>query len=386
MIKLNTIFDYTKTIPEPQYSSLFYENSKKLEFVPLYLRTKRNKISKIRKSIFDIYEIVKSNDDIIVNDMLSHALSFRKMGYKLPTNCNTHDCRKTDTINNLNKITETEIQKILVRGLIDMPKEIEPWMSVKAKSSIVYGELIKRGVMWGPHQKFPIYNTNTLTGRSKSMNFNIQGMTSKDPIRHVDPDRRIFVCFDWVSADMRVAGYLSGDKFLNDSFIDSDPYSELEKILDLEDVTRDDCKLEMLKSIYSVNMDGPLLDIMPNLKKWMANKKEEFFNNKPLKTMLGMEIPGNDIKSAFNGTIQGSIAEAIQSVLVKIANKIGDECILTEIHDSLVVCCSEEQTGNIIKTISKFMLNPLDDIELRFPVKVSVGKKWKSWKEYKVFR
>jgi len=386
VIKLNTIFDYSKDIPEPQYNAIFNKNSGDVEFLPLYLRSKRNKISSIRKSIFKICEVLKSNH-VMVNDALSHITSFGEMGYKLPTTCDMYDCRHHPKIaHDPRKMSEKDAQKMLIRGIIDMPKETKPWMSIKAKSSVIYGELIKRGVMWGPHHKFPIYSTETLTGRSKSKKFNIQGTTQKDPIRHVDSQRNIFICFDWVSADMRVASFLSDDKFLNDSFINSDPYSELEKLLNLKEISRNDCKLEMLKSIYSVDMDSPLLEIMPGLKNWMLNKKKQFENGDPLETIMGMEINGNDLKSSFNGTIQGSVAEAIQNVLVKINETIGSECILTEIHDSLIVCCDEKDVNTVIKTITNFMLRPFDNINLIFPVKVSVGNKWKLWKEYKVFR
>jgi len=309
-------------------------------------------------------------------------MALRKMGHEPSTEYDIFEARQSD----IKAEDEMQIKKSLLEGLISMPKEISPWMSVKAKSSAVYAELSDRGLLWGPHHKYPLYDTGTLTGRSRTKNFNIQGMTSKDPIRHVDEDKYMFVCFDWVSADLRIAGFLSGDEFINGSFEKSDPYVEMEKLLGANDITRDDCKLEILKSIYSVDLDGPLLDMMPRMKQWMITKKSEYGSGNILKTVLGMPIPREDLKSSFSGMIQGSVAEAIQSTLIRISEEIGNECILTEIHDSLVVCCSKSDLTLVMKKIVPIMLRPFKNVDLKFPVKVSIGKKWKRWKEYKVFR
>lgn len=382
MKQLNTVFDYGRDIPEPQFSAIYDTESKEIEFLPLYYKTTKNTIKTIRRSLEKIFNYIKSGN-IIVNDTLSHIMALKKLGYDPKTTYDVFEARqpqKTDLK------SEEHLKKALVKGLIKMPKETQTWMSVKAKSSIVYAELTDRGVLWGPHHEYPIYDTNTLTGRSRTRGFNIQGATNKDPICHIDDDKRMFLCFDWVSADMRIAGFLSGDDFINESFLKSDPYTELEKLLDANDITRDDCKLEMLKSIYSVNFDGPLLDVMPKLKEWMALKKSEYDSGKVLKTILGMGIPREDLKSSFNGMIQGSIAEAIQSVLIKIAEEVGSECILAEIHDSLVVCCSNDDLAGTIEKVVPIVLEPFDEVDLRLPVKVSIGKRWKCWKKYKVYR
>ena len=384
MKKLNTVFDYGRNVPEPQFSALYDTDTQKVEFFPLYHKATKNTIKTIRNSLVKIFNTMKSGG-VMINDTLSHMMALREFGLTPSTEYDIYDIRQSEKID---FESEKQIKKALIKGLIDMPKETKPWMSVKAKSSAVYAELNQRGLTWGPHTEYPIYDTNTLTGRSRSRSFNIQGTTAEDPIQHIDEDRAMFVCFDWVSADMRVAGFLSDDNFINNSFLESDPYTELEKLLNDKHITRDDCKLEMLKSIYSVNFDGPLLDVMPELKLWMAEKKSEYDSGNPLKTLLGMPIPRQDLKSSFNGTIQGTIAEAIQSTLIKISEhkQISSKCILTEIHDSLISCCESKNIGNLIEKIVPIMLNPLDGVDLRFPVKVSIGKRWKCWKEYKVFR
>ena len=84
-------------------------------------------------------------------------------------------------------------------------------------------------------------------------------------------------------------------KILRESF-QQNP-NALEKLLATDDISRDDCKLEMLKSIYSVNLNGSLLDVMPSLKTWMASKKQEYDDGNTLKTILGMSISINSFLS-----------------------------------------------------------------------------------------
>ena len=383
MKKLNTIFDYNQDTPEPQISALYDTDTKEMEFFPLYHKASKNTIKDVRTSLNKIFDMIKAGN-VMINDTLSHMMIFKKFGLIPSTDHNIFDTRQREEIDNFE--SEVQIKKVLVKGIINMPKEADKWMSIKAKSSAVYAELNQRGVMYGSYVEHPVYDTGTLTGRSRTKSFNIQGSTKEDPIRHIDEDRTAYLCFDWVSADMRVAGFLSNDEFINNSFLESNPYTELEKLINLSDVTRDDCKLEILKSIYSVNFDSPLFDVMSNLKGWMIDKKSEYDDGNTLKTLLNMPIPRQNIKSSFSGIIQGTIAEAIQSILIKVNKQVGSECILTEIHDSLIVCCADGDIKSLIAKIVPLMLRPLDDIDLIFPVEVSIGKKWKKWKKYRTYR
>jgi hypothetical protein len=378
MKKINTIFDYERS--EPQISAIYDTDAKTIEFIPLYLPGIKTTLRLIRDGARKLRSVMES--DCIVNDALSHIVFMHKYRQDVPINAGIHEARQPRKVNieSLN-----HAKKELIKGIKQMPSQISPWMSVKAKSSIVYSELMTRGVMWGPRIEYPKYDTNTLTGRSRTRGFNIQGTTESDPLRHIDLDRSKFICFDWVSADLRMAGHLSHDQFINDSFKQSDPYTELERLLGDRSISRDDCKIETLKSIYSVDLDGPLLDLMPQLKQWMQKKRSDY-EYEMFRTILGMPIPSIDLKSSFNGIIQGSVAESMQSVLIKIAQCFEPRCILAEIHDSLIVACADRDVKRVIANIVPMMMRPLDSIDLIFPTKVSIGNHWKQWKTYKVFR
>lgn len=375
MKKIFTIFDYSYNPPEPLYTSIYDTNTKNIEHLSMYIKQSKLTIKQIKINIKKLQHIIE-NDDIMLNDAISHYLA---IDMSMDTNHNIYETKQIQKIP-----SNISLKKYSILMLTKMPKKPESWMNVKGKSSFVYAHLSKKGLHYGPHLVFPIYDNKTITGRSRTKNFNIQGMTSADPIKSINEDY-YFICFDWISVDIRVAGYLSGDKFINDSFLTSNPYTKIADLLG-GDIDRNDCKIEMLKSIYNLDVSSPLFDLMPTMRDWIQSKKIDFQKNKKLHTILGMPIDSDNIKTVFSGIIQGSVAEAIQNVLIKTA-QINLDCILTEIHDSLIITTeSKDNIQTMIDSIIPILLRPFDNIDLTFPVKVSIGTKWKQWKSYRIYR
>jgi DNA polymerase I-like protein with 3'-5' exonuclease and polymerase domains len=93
-------------------------------------------------------------------------------------------------------------------------------------------------------------------------------------------------------------------------------------------------------------------------------------------------------RQVFNAQMQGSVAHAMQNSLVRIHKKYPN-CILTELHDSVVLCCKSPMAPQLIKDVSAIMLRPFDGLLENnpvFPLRVSVGNKWRNWKELRVYR
>jgi len=88
--------------------------------------------------------------------------------------------------------------------------------------------------------------------------------------------------------------------------------------------------------------------------------------------------------------MQGSVAHAMQLTIRKVWERLGHR-LLMEGHDSLVVTASPD-AGEIKATISAvvpIMLHPFQDVlpdNPAFPLKVSIGKRWKKWKLYATYR
>lgn len=384
MKKICTLFSRQQFFPTLLISAIYDTDHRDVEFLPLYIKGTGLSIKEINKNIDKIIQIMQT-EEVIVDDVISHLL---KINGQLPiiTPKTNHQLYEA-YLQSDNKTPEsiTDAKKILLKKMIQMPKKPAPWMRVKAGAGVVYAHLTSKGILCGPRHVYPYYDMGVLSGRSRTQNFNIQGTTDKDPIKHVNLNYTHFICFDWVSADLRMAGLLSIDQFINDTFKESDPYSVIEKLLSINNITRNDCKLELLQSIYKADLSCPLLEFMPGLKAWLAQKCEDFNNNYNFRTILGMPIPKNSIRTSINGIIQGSVAEALQSALIKIG-EFNVDCILTEIHDSLIIMAREKEIPKTIKKIVPIMMQPFDNAAISLPVKVSIGKKWKQWKKYRIYR
>jgi len=197
-------------------------------------------------------------------------------------------------------------------------------------------------------------------------------------------------------ADIRIAAILSGDAHLLDLSEKHDPYQTVADIINAgsrgEAVTRDECKIELLKTINSMNHRSHILDLFPRLRSWIKEARGKLDRDKPLYSVLKrrfVQLPGRKPLSVFNATMQGSIAHAMQLSIRRVWEVVGDR-LLAEIHDSVIVTCPSTKQSLLatIEPVAKIMCRPFEGVLSTnpvFPVRVSVGKQWREWKEYKVF-
>jgi hypothetical protein len=266
----------------------------------------------------------------------------------------------------------------------------EMWQPIISNAQLVYQYLGAKGVTDGVKILRPIYGL-TFSGRSKTQGFNIQGATDSDIIKHVDVMNNTLIHLDWIAADIRVAGLMSADHRLNESFIASDPYTYMAKELDHAEVTRDKCKQELLSSLYALNPDNPTLDFYGDLQRWMKDHSKLIKANGYAESLLGRKFwiaPGRSDKSVFNAIVQGSVAHAMQLTLYRLFRAMAGY-LITEIHDSVVLACEATRAGEVIKKAVSIMRCPFEGVIEEnpvFPVRVSVGVDWKQWQLYKVFR
>jgi DNA polymerase I-like protein with 3'-5' exonuclease and polymerase domains len=124
----------------------------------------------------------------------------------------------------------------------------------------------------------------------------------------------------------------------------------------------------------------------------MAKCKQELKDNGYLCSMLGRKFVIDKERtelSAFNATIQGSVAHAMQLSIRKIW-ELFPASVLSEHHDSLVVTCKNDNNviRDRIRAIIGIMSRPFGSIskEYIFPVKVSVGSEYRKWTELKRYK
>jgi DNA polymerase I-like protein with 3'-5' exonuclease and polymerase domains len=255
---------------------------------------------------------------------------------------------------------------------------------------VVYQDIEDRGVRDNFKKMHPIYSRDTFTGRSKSLSFNVQGATEEYDIKSIFDDDKVFVHFDWLAADIRMASFMSQDERMELAFKQSDPYTILVEYLNDPEFSRDKIKIEFLRAFYSLKFDDPIFGIYPRFKEYMQSKVNELDESGYSTSIVGRRyyLKGDNKLGVFNAQFQGSVAHAMQALLVKIYQKFRYN-ILTEMHDSVVLCCPEKLVIPIIKDVVNIMKDPLSgyvDPSPIMPVKVSVGRKWKAWKTVRVYR
>lgn len=371
MYKIATHFDYNQNTPTPLIS-IVYSDDGSVDLLPLFAKGLKTKI----KQVYDNIEKLKclfKNETVIVNDAIAH-MRFMELNPLNDHNIYDVGVFKIKKANNVNEL--------LCKMITSYPSP-KLWMKVRGDASVVYSYLEKRGVVCGYENFYPRYSLDTFSGRSKTTDFNIQGANEEYPIKHIDKHEYI-VCFDWVAADIRMAGLISGEDNITSNI---DPYEYLSSILSDVDfaISRNECKNEFLKNFYALRNDSPLMELFPKLKLWIDSKMREYEKGINYHTILGRPIPITNIRTTFNAIIQGSIAEAIQSVL-SVVGRHKPECILTETHDSLIMSCNEDELKKMIKAISRVMNKPyylINKNNFTMPVHIDIGTSWKKWVRYK---
>ena len=363
--------------------SVIYDGS--VTFYTYYQPGTGMKLREIRQNIEKFKDHL--NSMTVINDFKSHVAAFN---LEKRTDYDVYDLNLPKL--NIEVKSSVEAKKALIL-LLKKIKKRKPmrWHKLLANASVVYQDIEDRGILHSYRLEHPFYSLDTFTGRSKTTGFNVQGTTEEFDLRPVGEGACYFVHFDWISSELAIAANRSSDDVLKDAFKVSDPYTLVEKYFNHPDYTRDKCKLRFLKSMYSLSFHDEVYNVYPTLKNWLFNRLEFLRDYGYLDSIMGRKYKvgvKKKQKSVFNAQFQGSVAHAMQSVLVRL---FGDyrHNIVTEVHDSVIMSTDQVNMSGMIEDVVEVMKNPLDglvDDPPQMAVKVSVGRKWKRWKSYKEFR
>jgi len=287
---------------------------------------------------------------------------------------------------------------ILCRKLIELVKTTpdRPYQTILAKAQSVYAGLERTGLMLNYTKMNPKWSWDTYSGRSKCFDFNVQGWSEPDAIyQPTIPYECLQIHFDWICADFRVASILSGDPALIHSFEDSDPYTFLSKRLSgSAHEMRDDAKLLLLKTINSLDYNDQIIKgEFPKLCAWLEKTLVGLRESKSSYNIVGREFvikTDRSERSVFNAVLQGSVAAAMQNSLWRV-RRMFPNYLVTDIHDGLVLSVPNDKqvAMHVIDSVGKMFLRPFQGVfntDLVFPYRVSIGKRWKEWKEARVVR
>lgn len=271
-----------------------------------------------------------------------------------------------------------------------------PYQTLLAKAQSVYVGMERTGLMLNYTKVHPKWSWDTYSGRSKSMDFNVQGWSDPDVIyQPCMPYECVQIHFDWICADFRVAAIMSGDKALNQSFFDSDPYTYLsERLSGCGQKMRNDAKLLLLKTINSLDYrDEIVKGEFPQLCIWLQRTLAQMAQHKKSVNIVGRPFrieSGRSERSVFNAVLQGSVAAAMQNVLWHVRRRY-PAYLVTDIHDGLVLSVPKDKeiVNTVVKVVGDLFLRPFAGIfksEIVFPYRVSIGNRWKQWKELRTIR
>lgn len=388
MLYVYTFFD-TRCGYKPLISSIYDSNTKSIKLFKFYVKGTGKSLYDIDIDIEYFKNILDNDDCIIINDFKHHVMAF---GFDDPNKFYEINMPQSNF-----KLIDKSIDVYLTLLRKILPKIVKikplPWHNLMAKMSTVHAYLENRGYLYGYVKKYPIWG-KTFTGRSKSSGFNVQGL-SDDLLHNINGDD-IFINIDWVAADFRAMAVMSGDKSLDESFINGDPYLYLANYFNSmvaetsNELTRYECKQLLLHSTYSLDIYEPIKDVYGGLCDWMRQCQDRLDANKSLQTILGRKFRvSNDRgkKSVFNATIQGSVAHAMHNVAYQIY-KLYPDNLLLENHDSVVMTCTVDSINNIVRDVARIMIRPFYGIlhnDYQFPIEISIGKKYRCWRHYKRF-
>jgi len=381
---------------KPLIASIYNCDNGKQNTIPLY-------ISGSNKSIYDIEASIN-----IINKVVLHVLNnsgtliipnFKEFikAFNIPLIKESVDVYsrvlEQPKISNINVLAEylNKATKLIAN------QKCESWQKLIASAAFVYQSMENNGIQVGYIDEFPIWSQDTFTGRSKCTGFNIQGATDELIISNRIESNNVFMHFDWCGADIRIASLLSNDNDLQRNSCSEDIYQATADIInndsDCDDkLSRSECKLALLSAINSLSCHDVILSIYPVLNKWISKCSNALNRRESLYTILGRKFSISDdrgVLSVFNATMQGSIVHAMHSSLKRIWNIHADR-VIADLHDGIVCTCTDNKADmlNMINTVVDIMNHPFDGIlesNPFFSVKVSIGKRWKRWKPYKIF-
>lgn len=392
MYTIYTVFDRSKpSKPKPIASVVHDDDVDESYILPLFVKGNTEKAFEVKNKLKYLKDIIAAQP-VVLNDFKSHIIAL-----KLETNVD-YNAQEISVDDQLYPREISSLEPFLLDNLSkirSISSDGHQWRKLMAQATLVYHDLERRGVIYEGNVTpiHPSYQFIT-TGRASTSGFNIQGMPDGTSIAHVRPDYNLFVCADWLSADLRAAAVMSNDQKMLQSFSESDPYTVL---AEMAGISRDECKNKTLPNLYSMNLNSDIFRYYQEFKEWAKLSMSRMDKDGYLTSLLGRKffVSGtteqqllDSRRQVFNAQMQGTVAHAMHNVLIQVHKKY-PYSILTELHDSLILCCNKNMIKPLIEDVANIMLRPFKGIidnDPIFPLRMYIGNKWRPSKLYKVYR
>lgn len=256
-----------------------------------------------------------------------------------------------------------------------------------------------------------------VTGRMSISNPNLQNIPNNKEARDIFIPRQgnIFISADYSQQEIRILAELCNDPKMIDIFNNNkDIYAELASLI--FNLSYEDCleknnkdirtktKRILLSIIYGVgykslseqlncsidevkNIKQEILNIFKNIQIFEASTIEDAKTNKYVQTVFGRKRRFHNVdtdreyRQAINSKIQGTGADILKFVLVKLYNnkelqKLGVKLIIP-IHDEILFECPIENTDKATKIIKDIMENSFSEyLHISMKCDIILLSKW----------
>lgn len=257
------------------------------------------------------------------------------------------------------------------------------------------------------------------TGRLSSNDPNLQNIPVRTELgkgirtAFIAAQGKLLVSADYSQFELRLAAYLSDDDDLIEMFNkDVDVHTATAAEIHgrtPEEVTktmRRDAKVVNFGVMYGLSTHGLVqatgmtydaakhfiekyFEVRPKLLEYIESVKQQAVERGYVETIFGRRRPTPDVHSsnfmvregamraAVNMPFQGSAADLMKLAMVQVAEKLKNtSCkILLQIHDSILIECSEEVAEETAKLIKETMEN-VHELPVKLTVDTSIGKNW----------
>ena len=259
----------------------------------------------------------------------------------------------------------------------------------------------------------------TATGRLSSTNPNLQNI----PVRteegkriragFIAPEGKVLISADYSQFELRLAAAIAKDQALIDDFnhdIDIHTKTAAEAFgVPIDEVTkaqRRAAKVINFGIIYGMSVKGladaanmsiaeakKFIDNYFNLRAPIKRKLEQILDQAREKgyveTLYGRRRPTPDLKSpnfiirqsaeraAANMPIQGTEADLMKRAMIKVDAKLPEDAdLIMQVHDSLIVECSEKSAEQVSEILKHEMESVAPELPIKLAVEVTSGKNW----------
>lgn len=257
------------------------------------------------------------------------------------------------------------------------------------------------------------------TGRLSSLHPNLQNIPVRTEegraIRQafVAEDGNALVQADYSQFELRLAAALSGDEHMLAAFnagedIHTKTAAELYGI-EQSDVTKEqryNAKAVNFGVMYGMSAHGlsvatsmsreeaaqfiaTYFQLRPKLWEYLEGLKHQAKTDGYVETMFGRRRPMPDIhatnfavraaaeRAAMNMPIQGTEADLMKLAMIQIDRQLSDQAWqILQIHDSIIVECSQEEASSVAKILQEIMEGVAEDLPVKLEVDTAIGSHW----------